>query len=106
VNLNSAVDACLYIEPIGGCFNAADVTVGTVVMKYGINTISTTGVGSPGDNCPTNGTTDLKVCFSKVNLGTLFAALPSGTSTVSVTVEGSTTSGCQFEGSITFDVKK
>jgi len=106
VNLNSAPDACFYIEPVAGCFNAADVAVGTEVMKYGSGSISTTGVGTLGDACPTNGTQDLKICFTKANLSTLFSSLATGTTTVTVTIEGSTTSGCKFQGAITFDVKK
>jgi len=107
VNLNSAGDLCVYIEPLAGCFNASDVSVGTVVMKYGSSTISTTGAGTLGDNCPINGTQDLKVCFTKANLNVLFGSLPNGTTpNVSVTVEGSTVSGCNFQGSIMFDVKK
>jgi|SRR5882672_414300 len=106
VNLNSAPDACFYIQPVGGCFNATDVNLGTVVMRYGATISTITAVVSTGDNCPMDGITDVKVCFTKTDLNTLFISLPNGTTNVSVTIEGSTVGGCQFQGSSTFDVKK
>jgi len=105
VNLNSSNDACFYIEPVAGCFNAADVVLSTVVMTYLSGSIPTTGSATPGDDCPTNSIQDLKACFSKADLNTLFSSVV-GTVTVTVTIEGSTTSGCKFKGSSTFDVKR
>lgn len=105
MNLNSALDACFYIEPVAGCFNASDVVLSTVTMTYGSGSIPTTGSAAPGDDCPTNSIPDLKACFSKADLNTLFGSVI-GTVTVTVTIEGSTTTGCKFKGSSTFDVKQ
>ena len=106
VNLTSAPAACLYIEPVAGCFSAADVIIGTVVMKYGSNTTSTTGIGTLGDNCLSNGIQELRVCFSKVSLNALFISLANGTTTVNVTIEANTVTGCKLQGNITFNVVK
>jgi len=108
VNLNSSNDGCVYIEPVAACFNASDISGPTVVMKYLSSSITASSVGPPGDDCTlNNGVQDSKACFSKADLNILFASLTAGTTTsVTVDVEGSTTAGCHFTGSITFDVKK
>src|SRR5258705_359710 len=107
VNLNSSNDGCVYIEPVAACFNASDISGSTVVMKYLSSSITASSVGPLGDDCTlNNGVQDSKACFSKADLNILFASLTAGTTTsVTVDVEGSTTAGCHFTGSITFDVK-
>lgn len=93
------------IEPIGSDFALADVDVSTLVLKYGASQISSeAGKGASTGDADDNGVVDLTVCFSKANLRTLFAGLPSGQNHVTVTVEASLANGARISGSVAVDL--
>ena len=78
-----------------------------LVMTYGATSISPNGPGTVVDDCPTDGISERKVCFDKADLTTLFATLPSGNTTVTVTVSVyCRLTGITFQGSIAIKVHK
>ncbi|MGE5178248.1 MAG: FG-GAP-like repeat-containing protein [Bacteroidota bacterium] len=96
------------LEAVGGSFTAAEVDPHTIVMKSpGTGTVSEihavtdktlTTVDKDGNGIP-----EIVVPFAKSDLRLLFANL-SGTSTVTVTVEGRLFSGGIFRGRIDIEV--
>ena len=59
---------------------------------------------SIGADKDANGVQELTVCFGKTDLRALFAALPKGTNTVTVTLEGDLSTGGKFRATLTVDV--
>lgn len=98
---------CFQIEPIEGDFALDDVDPSSIVMKYGAIQVSAligkTGIVGDTDR---NGIQEFRACFSPAALRTLFAATPTGVSTVTVIVEGALTTGARFQGAITFAIQK
>jgi hypothetical protein len=96
---------CAEIEPVGSGFFITDVILSTVTMKYGAGQIfAQTGKASLGADKDANGIQELTTCFSKTDLRTLFADLPKGTNTVTVTLEGDLSTGGKFRTALTIDV--
>jgi len=96
---------CTQVEPVGGSYLSTSVISSTITMKYGTGQIFALGgkvsIGADKDG---NGVQELTACFAKTDLRTLFADLPKGTNTVTVTLEGDLSSGGKFRGTLTVDV--
>jgi flagellar hook assembly protein FlgD len=74
-------------------------------MKYGAGQIfAQTGKLSIGADKDGNGVMEMTACFAKADLRTLFAGLPKGTNTVTVTLEGDVSTGGKFRTTLTIDV--
>jgi hypothetical protein len=98
---------CVQVEPIGGNFHASDVVASTVVLQYGGQEIhAIVGKPVPVLDWNRNGVAEFRACFKTSDLKTLFAGLPSGLHTVTVTIEGSLTGGGQVRGSLQVQVFK
>lgn len=100
---------CVRIEPLGGVFQVEDVDLGTVVMvSAGTGSVSQipaiTGKTSIASDANQNGVPEIEACFSKDNLRQLFSNLPSGSNTVTVSIEGDLTFGARFVASLTLNV--
>ena len=96
---------CLQLEAVGNAFNLSDVSIPSIVLQYGANEIHAVGGKSlfAGDT-DNNGVGELSLCFSKTDLRTLLAGLPSGRTTVTLTLAGSLNSGAFLTGTIQVDV--
>jgi len=96
---------CAQVEPVGGGFSLSDIVVSSVALRYQGSEVPSggfkTSVVSDADG---NGIQEITVCFSKDDLRTLFAALPNGPNTVTVSVVGDLASGAQFGGDLEVDV--
>ena len=106
VKLNSGKPTwCASIEPLNSSFNPDEVDLGTISLHYAGNQIPAipgkTTLASDQDH---NGVQEIGACFAKDQLRTLFAGLPGGHSTVTVSVEGTLVSGAHFTGSTDLDV--
>ena len=96
---------CAEIEPVESAFLTTAVISSTIVMKYGSSQIlAQAGKVSLGADKDANGIQELTACFAKTDLRTLFAGLPKGTNTVTVTLEGDLTTGGKFRAVLTVDV--
>ncbi len=89
--------SCVEIEPVGGCYNNADVLFSSIVMRYGGGEIHAvadkTALSSDIDR---DGIQEITACFRKEDLRQLFAGLPAGENFVTVVIAGSLISGGQF----------
>jgi hypothetical protein len=98
---------CADIEPVSGAFLTTAIIPSTITMKYGLAQIfAQAGKVSIGGDDDGNGIQEITACFSKANLRTLFAGLPKGTTTVTVTLEGDLSTGGKFRTTLTLDVVK
>jgi len=110
VRLNSSKPRnCVRIEPLAGVFQVEDVDLGTVVMvSAGTGSVgqipAITGKTSVASDANQNGVPEIEACFSKDNLRQLFSNLPSGSNTVTVSIEGDLTFGAHFVASLTLNV--
>jgi PKD repeat protein len=88
------------IEPMGGNFNLDDLDLATVVLEYGAGEIhAASGKSNVVSDTDHDGVEELAAVFAKDDLRTLFAGLPNGSSTVTVTVEGTLSNGALVRGS-------
>ena len=90
----------IQIEPVGGSFDAGQVSAGTITMKSaGTGSVSQIGVvlgkNTTLGDADGNGVTDIGATFAKSDLQALFSNL-SGSTTATVTLEGNITSGGFF----------
>jgi hypothetical protein len=96
---------CAKIEPVDGSFSPYEVDLNTITLHYASNQIPAipgkTAVASDQDH---NGVQELGACFAKDELQTLFAGLPGGRNTVTVSVEGTLVSGAHLTGSTEVEV--
>jgi PKD repeat protein len=96
---------CTQIEPVLASYLNTAVIPSTISMSFGAGRISAeAGKLTIGGDKDGNGVDELTACFSKADLRTLFTALPHGTSTVTVTLEGGLTTGGMFRGTLTVNV--
>ena len=75
-------------------------------MSYDGVSILTGCRSTSGGDRNRNGVPEIRVCFARNDLKTLFASLPNGTSSVNVTLEGDLTSGGRFRGTTLVHVIK
>ena len=100
---------CVRIEPLGGAFQVEDVDLGSVVMiSPGTGSVgqipAITGKTTVTSDANNNGVPEIEACFSKDDLRQLFSNLPSGSNTVTVSIEGNLTFGARFVASLTLNV--
>jgi PKD repeat protein len=96
---------CAQIEPVSGDFGLGDVNPSSVVLKYGTRQIAAVaGKAAVVGDKDGNGITEIEICWSKTDLRTLLAGLPSGHTSVPVAVEGDLTAGGRFSGTLSVDV--
>jgi len=98
--------ALVGIEPVGGSFDLSAAVVPSIRMSYNGVSIPTGCKGDLDGDKNHNGIPELKVCFARDDLRTLFASLPNGTSNVQVTFEGDLVSGGKFRGTTAVKVIK
>jgi len=98
---------CFQIEPIQADFALNDVVLSTIKMKYGANQIlAEGGKTTAGKDTDANGVLEIKACFGRADLQTLFTGLPTGKTAVTVSIEGNLTTGATLHGDVTFVVDK
>jgi hypothetical protein len=102
--------ACVLVEPVAGSFDVANVILASVIMiSMGTGSVSeipaeVEKTSVSGDKNQ-DGIQEISACFSKANLRLLFSGLPAGRNDVTVTIEGSLTTGGMFQASLTMTVK-
>jgi PKD repeat protein len=96
---------CTMIEPVSSSFLNTAVISSTITMKYGTGQIfAQAGKASIGGDKDANGVQETTVCFAKTELRALFAGLPNGSNSVTVTLEGDLSTGGKFRAALTVDV--
>ncbi|HKQ18761.1 MAG TPA: PKD domain-containing protein, partial [Candidatus Eisenbacteria bacterium] len=101
--------SCARIEPLGGAFQIEDVVLNSIVM-VSVGTGSVDRISAVTDkrviasDANNNGVPEIEACFSKDDLRQLFNALPPGSNTVTVSIEGDLTFGAHFAASLTLIV--
>jgi PKD repeat protein len=97
----------VWVEPVGNSFNVNDVNLGSFTMSYAGLTIPSRCKTSLNGDTNHNGIQEIRVCFTRDDVRTLFASLPGHTtSTVQVVVGGDLTTGGHFQGTVTVRVVK
>src|SRR5436190_2179890 len=97
-NIITVLDAnratCVEIEPVQNSYSNDDVDLSSIVMIYAGKQISALADRTDlnGDKNH-NGVREIKACFSKEDLRSLFSDLPRGLSRVEVAIEGNLESG-------------
>ena len=95
---------CVRVELDSG-HSAADVVLTSLVVKYaGGEARALAGSTKVDGDQDRNGIEEIEACFSKGDLRSLFAGLPSGHNSVTVAVEGDLIDGTGFAGDIAVDV--
>ena len=98
---------CVQIQPVSGSFNVTDVSLSSIQASYaGVTIDAISGKTTLDGDRNGDGISELKACFSKGDLRTLFASLPNGRQSVNVTISGDLTSGAPFTASVSVDVVK
>jgi hypothetical protein len=92
---------CLQLEVTGAENSTIDLN--SLVLVYNGQQISATSADLSRDT-DRDGNGEVEVCFSKDDLRTLFADLPTGDNTVTATLQGMTTTGQSFSVEVTHDV--
>jgi len=96
---------CAQVEPVGSSFSLSEIVSSSVALQYQGNQIPSggfkTSVTADGDG---NGIEEITFCFSKDDLRTLFAGVPAGPHTVTVSVTGMLSNGAHFQGDLVLDV--
>ena len=96
---------CAQVEPVRASFSLSEIVSSSVALRYQGNQIPSggfkTSVTADGDG---NGIEEITFCFSKDDLRTLFAGVPAGPHTVTVTVTGMLSNGAHFTGDLVVDV--
>ena len=96
---------CAQFESVGNAFALSEVSIPSIVLQYGTGEIhAIAGKSLFSGDTDNNGINELSLCFSKADLRTLLAGLPSGRSTVTLHVAGSLNSGALISGSFVIDV--
>ncbi len=90
-------ETCLQLE-IEGADNTS-IDLSTLVLEYNGQQIQPVSADLSRDT-DRDGNGEIQVCFSKEDLRTLFAGLPTGESTVSLTISGSLTTGDTFSTAV------
>ena len=88
--------SCVQIEPVSGSYSNDDVILSSIVMKYGGSEIGATADTRVDGDKDGNGVGEITACFARSDLLSLFAGLPAGQNTVTVTFEGSLATGGRF----------
>jgi PKD repeat protein len=93
-----------YVQPAFDCYDNPDVNIPSFSMIYGNAQIFAKGKVTVGGDKSRDGIDELKVSFSKDDLRLLFAGLPNGHNTVTVTITAGLFSGGTLTGTTQLDV--
>jgi hypothetical protein len=94
---------CVYLERADG--GPLDLDFSSFRLVYGASEITAViDKSTLAGDANKNGLADVQLCFSKTDLRTLFAGLPSGRNRVTVEVRGGLNSGATLVGTIEVDV--
>jgi hypothetical protein len=96
---------CFQIQPIGGDYANTDVSLSSIVATYNSVTVPSDPSKTTIDGDKNgDGIAEIAACFTKANLRTLFAGLPSGHTSATIHISGTLTNGSAFGGDVTVDV--
>ena len=94
------------MEPIAGSFNVNDVLLSSLKVTYnGVSKMAACKNIIDGDSNK-NGIIEIRACFTKDDMKSLFSSLPNGTTDVTLTLEGTLTTGGTVRGTTTAHVVK
>jgi PKD repeat protein len=97
---------CFQIQAVDGDFNNTDVLLNTLVAKYNGVTVSADASRSTVESdVNLDGVREIRACFTRDAMATLFAGLPSGRDTVTIALQGDLSTGARFSGNIQVVVK-
>ena len=93
-----------YLQPVFFCYDNVDVLLGTMILEYQNARIHISGKSSIDGDKNNDGVPEIKVSFSKDDLRHLFAGLPNGHNTVTVTLRASILEGGTVSGTTQLDI--
>jgi len=97
---------CFAVQPVGGDYANTDVLLSTIVMKYnGVTVPAETGKTAIDADANGDGIQEIHTCFTKAAMNTLFAGLGSGTTVVTVQIQGNLSTGGKFSASLDVSVR-
>jgi hypothetical protein len=94
------------MEPIDGSFNLNDVLLNSLKLTYNGVTISSLCKNEIKSDTNKNQISEIRACFRNQEIEPLFAALPNGTTTVTLTLEADLLTGGKARGTTTARVFK
>lgn len=89
-----------------GAFSIDDLLVQSVTMTYNGVTVPARCKGGKSGDSNHNGAQEVRVCFTKSDLKTLFASVPNGVTDVVASVQGDLSSGGKIQGNVSIHVIK
>lgn len=96
---------CLQAEPVGNAYDLSEVSPLSIRLEYaGTEIHAIAGKSLFAGDTDGNAIPELSLCFTKSDLRTLLASLPSGRSTATLHLTGRLNSGAFLDGSIEVDV--
>jgi len=97
---------CFQVQPVNGDYSNNDVLRNTIVMKYnGISVPAETDKTALSSDVNLDGVSEIRACFTRASMQTLFAGLGSGDNSVTVALEGDLSTGARFHASLIIIVR-
>ena len=94
------------MEPVHGSFSIDDLLLQSATLSYGGQSIPMRCKSSMVGDSNHNGQAEVRICFARQDLKTLFASLPNGTTTVTTTLTVDLGSGGRVSGDVSIKVIK
>jgi len=97
---------CFQIQPVDGDYGNGDVLRNTIVMSYNGHSVpAETDRTALSSDVNLDGIAEIRACFSRASMRTLFAGLGSGDNSVTVAIEGDLATGARFHASLIIIVR-
>jgi|GEM_PF-6790914 len=97
---------CFQIEPVDGDYNNSDVLLSSVKATFNGVTVSADASRTTINyDLNLNGVAEIRACFTREAIATLFAGLPSGRNTATFRITGDLSAGGRFGDDITVVVR-
>lgn len=94
------------VEAIGGSFQIDDLLVQSATLSYNGVTVPTHCKGGKSGDSNHNGEAEVRICFTRNDLKTLFASVPNGVTNVTASFQADLASGGKVQGSVSINVIK
>ena len=97
---------CFQIEPVEGDFATTDVQMNSITATYhGVTVGADPDRTSSDSDLNLNGVSEVRACFTRDAMRTLFAGLPAGDNVVTIRLQGDLSTGASFGGDVTVIVR-
>jgi PKD repeat protein len=97
---------CFQVQPVDGDYSNTDVLLNTIVMKYnGVTVPAEIGRTIVDSDMNLDGIQEIRACFTKASMQTLFAGTGSGSHVFTVQIQGDLATGGKFSASVDVTVR-